>query len=89
MSLQTLVENAVKHNSISARNPLRIRIRTEEEAILIENNFTPRSNENPESLGVGLERIRSIYRFYTDENISISTREGVFRCRLPLLHAEE
>lgn len=88
MSLQTLVENAVKHNSISARNPLHIHIRTEEDAILIENNFSPRSNENPESLGVGLERIRSVYRFHTNENISISTSGGIFRCRLPLLPAE-
>ena len=88
MSLQTLVENAVKHNRISPHNPLRIRIRTEGETLLIENNCTPRDNESPESLGVGLERIRSIYRFYTDQNISISIEQGLFRCRLPLLPEE-
>lgn len=85
MSLQTLVENAVKHNRISPRNPLRIRIRTEGETLLIENNCTPRDNETPESLGVGLERIRSVYRFYTDQNITIRIEEGLFSCRLPLL----
>lgn len=89
MSLQTLVENAVKHNRISTRNPLRIRIRTEGETLLIENNCTPRDNESPESLGVGLERIRSVYRFYTDQNISISIEQGLFRCRLPLLPEEQ
>ena len=89
MSLQTLVENAVKHNRISARNPLHINIRTEGETLLIENNHTPRDNESSESLGVGLERIRSVYRFYTERNISISIEEGIFRCRLPLLPEEE
>lgn len=89
MSLQTLVENAVKHNRISDRNPLHIRIRTEDDCLLIENNCTPRDNLSSESLGVGLERIRSVYRFYTDANISTSIADGVFSCRLPLLPAEE
>lgn len=89
MSLQTLVENAVKHNRISARNPLHIRIRTEGDSLLIENNCTPRDNENPESLGVGLERIRSVYRFYTSENINISIEDGYFKCRMPLLPDEK
>lgn len=85
MSLQTLVENAVKHNSITSRNPLHIRIRTEGETLLIENNHTPRDGSDAESLGVGLERIRSVYRFYTEANISISADAETFRCRLPLL----
>ena len=89
MSLQTLVENAVKHNSITGGNPLHIRIRTEGESFLIENNYTPRSDGDKESLGMGLERIRSVYRFYTEENISISVGDGTFRCRLPLLPPEK
>lgn len=89
MSLQTLVENAVKHNRITDGNPLHIRIRTEGESLLIENNYTPRSDGDKESLGVGLERIRSVYRFYTEENISISVADGTFRCRLPLLPPEK
>ena len=89
MSLQTLVENALKHNRITSCNPLHIRIRTEGESLLIENNFTPRSEGNAESLGVGLERIRSVYRFYTEENISIASDSGTFRCRLPLLPPEK
>ena len=89
MSLQTLVENAVKHNSITGSNPLHIRIRTEGESLVIENNYTPRNDRNAESLGVGLERIRSVYRFYTEENITISAGEGTFSCRLPLLPPEK
>lgn len=89
MSLQTLVENAVKHNRISERNPLRIDIRTEGDMLVIENNLTPRDDGDAESLGVGLERIRSVYRFHTDKEPVIENCEGLFRCRLPLLPAEE
>lgn len=85
MSLQTLVENAVKHNSITAQNPLLIRIFTRDERLVIENNYTPRTDADAESLGVGLDRIRSVYRFYTTENIDIRIAEGMFRCSLPLL----
>ena len=89
LSLQLIIENAVKHNSITGGNPLHIRIRTEGESFLIENNYTPRSDGDKESLGMGLERIRSVYRFYTEENISISVGDGTFRCRLPLLPPEK
>ena len=74
---------------LTGGNPLHIRIRTEGESFLIENNYTPRSDGDKESLGMGLERIRSVYRFYTEENISISVGDGPFRCRLPLLPPEK
>lgn len=89
MSLQTLVENAVKHNRISTRSPLHIDIRTEGDSLVIENNRTPHENESAESLGVGLERIRSIYRFYTDRNLEITIDPTTFRCSLPLLPPEK
>ena len=89
MSLQTLVENAVKHNRVSTRTPLHIDIRTEGDSLVIENNRTPHENENTESLGVGLERIRSIYRFYTDRNLEITIDPMTFRCSLPLLPPEK
>lgn len=89
MSLQTLVENAVKHNRITAQNPLCIRIYTREESLVIENNYTPREEHDRDSLGVGLESIRSVYRFYTDRNIDIRIEDGIFRCALPLLPCEK
>lgn len=89
MSMQTLVENAVKHNRITDLNPLHVSIRTEGNSLVIENNSTPREDGDAESLGIGLERIRSVYRFYTGENISISTDGETFRCRLPLLPPEK
>lgn len=83
MTLQTLVENAVKHNSITPATPLDIRIHARGEQIIITNNRTPRDEED-NSLGVGLESIRSIYRFYTDRKVEIEADKYRFECRLPL-----
>ena len=89
MSLQTLVENAIKHNKITPDNPLRIRIYTRDDRLVIENNYTPRRDSDRSSLGIGLERIRTIYRFYSDQEITVSTEGSVFRCTLPLLPPEK
>lgn len=89
MSLQTPGRECREAQQHHGRQPLHIRIRTEGESFLIENNYTPRSDGDKESLGMGLERIRSVYRFYTEENISISVGDGTFRCRLPLLPPEK
>lgn len=85
MSLQTLVENAIKHNKITPENPLSIRIYIQDGRLVIENNYTPRHDSDHSSLGTGLERIRTIYRFYSDQEITVSTDNAVFRCTLPLL----
>lgn len=87
MSLQTLVENAVKHNQITGANPLHIRIYTTDDHLVIENNYTPREESSTGSWGVGLESIRSVYRFYISHNIETQIVDGLFRCRLPLLPA--
>ena len=89
MSLQTLVENAIKHNKITPDNPLRIRIYTRDGRLVIENNFTPRRDSDRSSLGTGLERIRTIYRFYSDQRITVSTEGSIFRCTLPLLSPDK
>ncbi len=89
MSLQTLVENAIKHNKITPDNPLRIRIYTQNGNLVIENNYTPRRDSDHRSLGTGLDRIRTIYRFYSDQEISARTEGDVFRCMLPLLPPEK
>ena len=85
MSIQTLVENAIKHNRATAETPLRIRIYTDGDRIVIENTFQPRKDTDGTSLGIGLSRLRTIYRLYTDRKVSAEQAGSVFRCILPLL----
>lgn len=89
MSLQTIVENAIKHNKITPLSPLRITISTQENRLIIENNYTPHEQNDNDSTGVGLERIRTIYDYYSGDNIEVSHTTDTFRCTLPLLKPQD
>ena len=84
MSLQTLVENAVKHNNFTSQEPLMVSIYTTGESLVVENNCSPRT-EKGASTGLGLERLRSIYVYYTDQQPEVVHSESLFMCILPLI----
>lgn len=85
MSLQMLIENAIKHNEITRQNPLHIHIYLKDDAIIIENTYHPRSDATGDSLGVGFENIRKIYAYCSDKQFSYTIENGKFVCRLPLI----
>lgn len=85
MSLQTLVENAIKHNQITQMKPLSIRIFVQGDALIVENNYQPRGEGDAASMGIGFERITKIYEFYSSVHFEYGRVEGVFRCKLPFL----
>lgn len=84
LTLQLLIENAVKHNKMSAQEPLVIRIYLQDDILIIENNRSKR--EQPESsTGIGLENIKNRYAMVTDKKpVIIETNEN-FRVQIPLL----
>jgi two-component system LytT family sensor kinase len=85
LSLQLLVENAVKHNIIASAHPLKMEIRPgENETILIQNAIRLRRNSET-STGIGLENIRRRYAFYSDTPVRISKEENYFTVELPVL----
>lgn len=83
MTLQLLVENAVKHNVASSNKPLNIKIYTEDEFITVINNYQPR--ENSQGTGVGLKNISSRYRFLTDRAVIIRYDGQNFMVKIPLI----
>ena len=85
MSLQVLVENAVKHNEVSRQHPLDIAVRIEGGMLVVANTYRPRVDAADASLGVGLENIRKIYALCTDMQFTYDVEEGRFVCRLPLI----
>ncbi len=85
MSLQMLVENAIKHNEITRENPLTIRIYKEKEELIVENTYHPRSDIAKDSLGIGFSNIRKIYEYCSDRKFSYKREGELFICRLPLL----
>ncbi|MDQ6482048.1 histidine kinase [Dyadobacter sp. LHD-138] len=64
MSLQTLVENAVKHNVVSPDSPLYIEIFNEKNNIIVRNNVQLRFSRTKQP-GVGLQNLRERYRILT------------------------
>ena len=84
LTLQLLVENAVKHNKMSVQEPLVIKVSVEENNLIVENNLRPR--EEPESsTGIGLENIRKRYAMLTDRKPTITQTAEIFRVQIPLL----
>jgi len=83
MTVQLLVENAVKHNKISKENPLLIYISAQDNTRLIVSNSKTIA-EKRESFQIGLSNITSRYKFFTEEKVLIKD-ETRFTVTLPVL----
>lgn len=84
LTLQLLVENAVKHNVISKSKPLRIDIFTEDEVLVVRNNLQ-RKEIREYSSQLGLKNIRSRYAFLTEDRMEIIETEKEFMVKIPLI----
>ena len=85
LSLQMLVENAIKHNVVSKEKPLVIRIAQEIDNYLsIENNVQEKVTFE-KSTKVGLQNIMNRYRLLTEQPIEINKNADFFQVRIPLL----
>jgi sensor histidine kinase YesM len=84
LSIQMLVENALKHNYYSKEQPIEIEITTSEDYLIITNNVR-RRQENLESTGLGLNNIKKRYGFYTETPVKIFDDGSTFEISLPLL----
>jgi len=84
LSMQLLIENAVKHNVIKATNPLRISVKAIGNTIEIRNGLSPKLNKD-HSLGIGLENLKSRYRLLAGKKIEISETDKEFIVKLPII----
>jgi LytS/YehU family sensor histidine kinase len=80
-----LVENAIKHNEVSDKNPLSIRIySTGDDYLFVENALHKKAGS--EGNGTGIENIKERYEFFTNKKVIISEDGGKFSVGLPLLN---
>jgi hypothetical protein len=85
LTIQTLVENAIKHNEISKENPLIINIiTTEMERLAVWNNIQEKISEE-EGTGIGLSNLSKQFQLLRGEDITISNRNNQFRVEIPLI----
>jgi hypothetical protein len=83
LSLQMLIENAIKHNVISKEFPLTISVYSKDGYIVVTNNLRKKQALN--SGNTGLENIRSRYGFFTSDPVIISQKDGNFTVEIPLI----
>ncbi|QJP35616.1 histidine kinase [Nonlabens sp. Ci31] len=84
LSLQLLLENAVKHNIVSDNKPLKLRIYEEGNQLIVENNLQKKEVARSGS-GVGLQNIASRYQLLTDRKMSIAEDRKHFKVQIPIL----
>ncbi len=82
MSIQLLVENAVKHNRISDNQPLELRIYSSGQTLWVENSLHVKEVKE-ESTSIGLKNLEARYKYVTGKSIVIENKSGVFRVGLP------
>lgn len=84
MSLQLLLENAIKHNVVSRAKPLRIQVSVQDEQLVVTNKIAPKSTQLP-STKVGLANIEKRYALLSNRSIRIENDGTHFQVALPLL----
>ena len=85
-ALQTLLENAIKHNIISEDMPLHIEIKADEQSLVMSNQLQKRKNVK-DSTGTGLTNLHNRYALITDRLIEIDDTNDSYQVKLPLIPA--
>jgi len=84
VSLQILIENAIKHNEVSEENPLLIEIFNTEDTITVKNNLQPKKMIK-ESGGIGLSTIKARYSFLSDRDVITEETEDAYIVKIPII----
>lgn len=84
LSLQLLMENAIKHNIVSADRPLHITISSSNGSIVVDNNLQVKQ-QVAESTGIGLDNIRNRYKLLSDKPVTVKETETNFTVTIPLI----
>jgi two-component system, LytTR family, sensor kinase len=84
LSLQLLMENAIKHNIVSANKPLQINIFSDNGSIVVDNNLQMKKQIS-ESTGIGLDNIRNRYKLLSDKVVKVIESETNFTVSIPLI----
>jgi len=84
LSLQLLLENAVKHNMVTSTKPLHIRIYENDGNLMVENNLQPKQIVKKSS-GVGLNNVKQRYRLLSKRTVNINQTARKFSVAIPIL----
>lgn len=83
LTLQLLVENVIKHNTITSARPMKIDIFVQEDHLVVSNPVQPRKSQ--ESSGVGLKNLSNRCKLMLGEEILVLHEKEMFTVKVPLL----
>ena len=83
LTLQMLVENAVKHNQLNEQNPLQVSITSDKNSITIHNNLTEKPKKVT-SFNIGLKNINARYLLLSHQAISVTNGQN-FTVKIPVI----
>jgi LytS/YehU family sensor histidine kinase len=78
------MENAIKHNIVSADKPLKIKVYTQDASLVITNNLQMK-NQIHDSTGIGLDNIGNRYKLLGEQTIKVNKDDNSFTVTIPLL----
>lgn len=84
VTLQVLIENAIKHNIVDKDRKLTIDVLTVGDYLIVSNNLQVRKTVET-SNKQGLENLRSLYSFLTDKPVIIEPTADRFYVKIPLI----
>ena len=89
LTLQMLIENAVKHNIGMDDKPLSVEIVSDNEQVVIKNNLNLKKLNESEESGSGLDNIRNRIAYFSNRSIVIEETKEAFSVAVPLFEIEE
>jgi sensor histidine kinase YesM len=84
VTLQILLENCVKHNAMDPEEPLLIQVMTEGNTLSVRNSLHPKV-QVMESNGKGLEDLKKLYSFLSEDPVLIECTDREFSVIIPLI----
>ena len=83
-SVQLLIENATKHNAVSADKPLQIMVKCEDDCVVVSNTLNPKISSGP-STGLGLKYLREQYQDVAGKTPVVRMGENEYTVVIPLI----
>lgn len=83
-TVQLLVENCIKHNRFSRKNPLSIVIKSDDTTLTVINDLRP-LKRNQDSSKIGQENIKARYRLLDKQNVIIEHDSSHYSVTIPLI----
>lgn len=83
ISLQLLVENALKHNAATKDKPLKITVSMEDDYVVVENKIQKKMQMEPSSK-TGLKNLQERVKLVLNKEVLVESLDGSFIVKMPL-----